>query len=132
MNDKLRLRGRSIVTDAGEGSHRRRPQARGHGRVAASRGPARARRQDVEQVLIGGELVRDNGAPTRFDLQVAAAELVAQLRATRFAVENQQAVQALLPHLRACYAGWEEANLDPWIVYGSKRQVIPGPRALMR
>lgn len=79
----------------------------------------RAARSDIEQVLIGGELVWDAGAPTRFDLQAAARELAARLQSTGFPHERQRAVQAVNPHLRAWYAAWESPQLEPWTVYGS-------------
>ena len=80
----------------------------------------RAQRGDVEQVLIDGEPVWNAGAPTRFDLPAAAAELAAQLQAAAYPQEKQRAVQAISPHLRAWYAAWQEPALHPWIDYASR------------
>jgi hypothetical protein len=77
-----------------------------------------AERCDLEQVLIGGELVWDAGAPTRFDLQVAAQEPAARLQSTGFLHDRQRAVQAFNPYLRAWHAALERSQLEPWTVYG--------------
>jgi len=81
----------------------------------------RAERRDVRQVLIAGELVWDDAAPTRFDLPAAAAELAAQLQAADFPAHRLRAARAVEPQLRAWYGAWRQPPLRPWITYGSER-----------
>lgn len=80
----------------------------------------RARRADIRRVLIDGETVWADGAPTRFDLDIAAAELAARLEAEPFPAARQSAIEAVKPHLEAWYANWEAPDSDPWTVYNSR------------
>lgn len=80
----------------------------------------RAARQDVRQVLIDGELVWDDAAPTRFDLRAAASELAAQLQAATFPEDRYRAARAVDPQLRAWYGAWRHPPLRSWITYGSR------------
>jgi len=81
----------------------------------------RAQRQDVRMVMVAGEVLWRDGAPTRFDLRDAGAELAAQLAAEPFPQERLNAVQALTPYLQDWYAAWGRPELEPWIIYGSRR-----------
>ena len=80
----------------------------------------RAQRQDVRLVMVAGEIVWRDGAPTRFDLRAAGEELAARLAAEAFPRQRQAAVRALTPRLRDWYAAWDRPALEPWIDYGSR------------
>ncbi|GJL84218.1 MAG: N-ethylammeline chlorohydrolase [marine bacterium B5-7] len=80
----------------------------------------RAERRDIREVIIDGETVWRDGAPTLFNLDAAAAELAARAAAEPFARERAAAVQAVLPHLRAWYAAWDRPELHPWRIQSSK------------
>jgi cytosine/adenosine deaminase-related metal-dependent hydrolase len=81
----------------------------------------RAQRRDVRLVMVAGEIVWRDGAPTRFDLQAAGEELAAQLAAEPFPHRRLEAVRALTPRLRDWYAAWNKPALEPWIDYSSRR-----------
>ena len=80
----------------------------------------RAERRDIREVVIGGDTVWRDGAPTLFNLDAAAAELAARAAAEPFARERAAAVQAVLPHLRAWYAAWDQPDLHPWRIQSSR------------
>ncbi len=80
----------------------------------------RARRADIRRVLIGGETVWADGAPTRFDLEAAAVELAARLEAEPFPAERHAAVQAVKPHVETWYADWPAPEPEPWTRYNSQ------------
>ncbi len=79
----------------------------------------RADRRDVKTVMVGGEVVWRDGAPTRFDLAAAGAAF-AEAMAQESLPREAEAVQAILPHLRRWYGGWEAPKPDPYVVYNSR------------
>jgi 5-methylthioadenosine/S-adenosylhomocysteine deaminase len=80
----------------------------------------RAERRDIREVIIGGDTVWRDGAPTLFNLDAAATELAARVSAEPYARERAAAVLAVLPHLRAWYADWDRPDLHPWRIQSSK------------
>jgi cytosine/adenosine deaminase-related metal-dependent hydrolase len=81
----------------------------------------RARKGDVEAVLVAGETVYRDGAPTRFDAQEAAREFAARMAKAAFPAEAGEAARRILPHLQAWYRGWAVPPLAPYGVYNSRR-----------
>jgi cytosine/adenosine deaminase-related metal-dependent hydrolase len=80
----------------------------------------RGDRRDVATVLVGGEVVWRDGAPTRFDLAAAAAELAAEVAASAYPTERAEAAARLRPHLEAWYRAWPCGPLEPWHRYNSR------------
>lgn len=70
-------------------------------------------------MLVGGNVV-DGGRVTTIDESEVTRELAAQLDATPFPAENETMVRALTPYVEQYYAGWELADLDPYVVYNSR------------
>ncbi|HEY8371086.1 MAG TPA: cytosine deaminase, partial [Thermodesulfobacteriota bacterium] len=66
----------------------------------------RAQARDVRCVLVGGEVVLEEGRPTRFDEAEAARELAGRLAATPYPAEAASLAARLTPHLVAFYRGW--------------------------
>lgn len=69
---------------------------------------SRATARDVDTVLVGGEVVLQDGRPLKVDVAAAGAELAQQLAATPYPDQAAEMVEALLPHLQAYYRQWEE------------------------
>ncbi len=67
----------------------------------------RAQARDVRTVLVGGEVVLDDGRPTRFDEAEAAREMAARLAATPYPARMASTIERLAPRLVAHYLGWE-------------------------
>jgi 5-methylthioadenosine/S-adenosylhomocysteine deaminase len=80
----------------------------------------RAQARDVRTVLIDGEVVLQDGRPTRFDLDAVAGEVAAQLVATPFPTETAERVARLHEHAVDFYCGWDLPELDPYIRYSSR------------
>lgn len=80
----------------------------------------RAKQGDVSTVLVGGEVMLENGWPTRFDLKAVAAELAEQVAATAYDREFADLYAELKPHIEAWYAGWEVPEMHPWIAHNSR------------
>jgi 5-methylthioadenosine/S-adenosylhomocysteine deaminase len=80
----------------------------------------RAGRRDVDTVLVGGEVVYRDGAPTRFDLAAAVRELAERMAATAYPTERAAAARRLTGHLEAWYGGFEVPRLDPYSTYNSR------------
>ena len=70
--------------------------------------------------MVDGEIVLDDGKPTRFDLEEAGAELAASLAATPFPAEGAALATALMPHLESWYQDWEMPGHSPYIAYNSR------------
>ena len=81
----------------------------------------RARRSDIREVLVGGESVWRDGAPTRFDFAAAATELAHLVAAWPHPELAASAAAELTPHLRQWYADWEVPSLSPWLERNSRR-----------
>ncbi|MCZ7569264.1 MAG: amidohydrolase family protein [Ardenticatenaceae bacterium] len=82
---------------------------------------ARVQAGDVETVLINGEVVLRDGAPTRFDVAAVGQTLAETLAATPFPREEAEMVAALLPYIEAYYQEWAQPRLEPYVVYNSRR-----------
>ena len=80
----------------------------------------RAQAGDVTTVLIDGEVVLEDGTPTRFDLEAAGKELADRLAAEAYPVEAAGLAADLLPQLRAWYGDWEVPPLEPYTRYNAK------------
>ena len=79
-----------------------------------------AKRGDVVTVLVNGEIVLDDGMPTRFDLNEVGAELSRSLCATPFPAEGAALAAKLAPILEAWYQAWENPEHSPYICYNSR------------
>ena len=80
----------------------------------------RAGAEDVDTVIIGGEVVLRDGRPTRFDLDDVAAEAAAMLASQPFRSEDARMVERLREHVEAYYRTWEVPDLAPWTVYNAR------------
>jgi cytosine/adenosine deaminase-related metal-dependent hydrolase len=80
----------------------------------------RCGRRDVDTVLVGGEVVYADGAPTRFDVLAAGEELAREMAATAFPAEAAEAVRALTPYLEGWYRAWDHPALEPRTIYNSR------------
>ena len=81
---------------------------------------AQAGRGDVVTVMIDGDIVLDEGKPTRFDLDEAGAELAQSLAATPFPAEGAALARELAPYLESWYESWEMPVHSPFIAYNSR------------
>lgn len=80
----------------------------------------RVRAGDVRTVLVGGEVVLDEGRPTRFDAEAAGRELAERLAATPYPAAAADLAERLLPHLEAYYAAWPHPRAAPYTAYNSR------------
>jgi cytosine/adenosine deaminase-related metal-dependent hydrolase len=80
----------------------------------------RSARQDVDTVLVGGEIVFRDGMPTRFDLAAAAAELGERIAAVAYPTERAAAARRLTGRLIDWYAAMPEPPLRPFVAFNSR------------
>jgi cytosine/adenosine deaminase-related metal-dependent hydrolase len=80
----------------------------------------RASRRDVDTVLVGGEVVFRDGAPTRFDLAEAMRALAEEIAPGAYPSERANAARKLVPHLEAWYRAWPMPRLEPYGIYNSR------------
>jgi cytosine/adenosine deaminase-related metal-dependent hydrolase len=80
----------------------------------------RANRRDVDTVLVAGEVVYRDGAPTGFDLAAASRELAERMAAAAYPAERAAAARAIMPHLEAWYRGWTIPALAPYASFNSR------------
>jgi cytosine/adenosine deaminase-related metal-dependent hydrolase len=80
----------------------------------------RARVGDVRTVMVGGEVVFQDGRPTRFDVEAVAKEVAAILSAQPFRADRAELVRRLDPILTAWYLEWEMPKPDPYTYYNSR------------
>ena len=80
----------------------------------------RAGAEDVDTVIIGGEVVLRDGRPTCFDLDDVAAEAAAMLSRQPFRTEDARMVERLRRRVEAYYVSWEVPHLAPWTVYNAR------------
>ena len=80
----------------------------------------RASAGDVDAVLVGGEVVVENGQVTIIDELAVGQELAASLNKIDYPAEDAAMVEALMPHIIKYYEDWEFQTLDPYIVYNSR------------
>lgn len=81
----------------------------------------RAKAGDVTTVMIAGEVVYEDGRPTRFDVDAAARELAAGLEARPYPTAAAARAERLLPYLEAYYEGWDVPDLDPYFPFNSRK-----------
>ncbi len=81
---------------------------------------ARAQAQDVESVLVGGELVLDQGVPTRIDVEATGQALAEELAATPFPTDKAEMVAALRPLVEEYYRQWSVGASVPYTAYNSR------------
>jgi len=81
----------------------------------------RAKASDVDTVLVGGNVVVQDGQPTEVDLTAIGDELGAKLRDTPMDEEMQRLVAEVRPYLKQWYLDWEVPELEPYGIYNSKR-----------
>lgn len=82
---------------------------------------ARARAGDVRTVLVAGEVVLEDGQPTRFDAEAAGRELAARLAAEPYPADMADRIALLRPHLERHYGAWRPRRLEPYVTYNSRR-----------
>lgn len=80
----------------------------------------RARAADVSDVMVAGEWVLKEGAPTRFDLDAAVAELTGAMAAAPFPAAAHALARELVPHVEAWYGGWDRPRREPWEAMNSR------------
>ena len=80
----------------------------------------RADRRDVRTVMVAGEVVWRDGAPTRFDLAAAGEAFAGRMAWTPVPSAEAETVRRLLPYLRDWYAHWPVPKPDPYVVYNSR------------
>jgi cytosine/adenosine deaminase-related metal-dependent hydrolase len=81
----------------------------------------RGQSRDVRTVLVDGEVVLQDGQPTRFDVQATGRELADRLAGMPFPSEAAARIGLLKPHLEAFYQGWDLPELEPYTRYNSRR-----------
>lgn len=80
----------------------------------------RARAGDVDKVLIAGEVVLDEGQPTRFDLDAVGREVADRMAATAYPDDAARLAEALIPHIEAWYGGWQHKERVPHTAMNSR------------
>ncbi|HZO28455.1 MAG TPA: amidohydrolase family protein [Chloroflexota bacterium] len=80
----------------------------------------RAQARDVRTVLVDGEVVLQDGLPTRFDLAAAGREYAERMAALPFPSETAARVALVKPHLEAFYQSWDVPELDPYVRQNSR------------
>lgn len=81
----------------------------------------RSQARDVESVLVGGEVVLQDGRPTRFDLAAAAAALVEELASANISRHSVELVEKLMPRLADHYRRWSFPELEPYAAFNARR-----------
>ena len=80
----------------------------------------RARRSDVEDVMIAGEWVLRNRMPTRFDLDDAVRGLNDVMASIPFPVEAHALARRVLPYVEAWYGSWDHGERRPYAAMNSR------------
>jgi len=80
----------------------------------------RARAGDVRTVLVEGEVVLDEGRPTRFDAEAAGRALAERLAATPYPAEAAALAERLVPYLEDYYRAWPRPRPAPYTSYNSR------------
>jgi 5-methylthioadenosine/S-adenosylhomocysteine deaminase len=81
----------------------------------------RSKASDVDTVLVNGEVVLQDGKPTRFDLIAAGEALKEALEVSSVPEASIDMVERLSPYLEAHYNNWPFQTLDPYTEYNSRR-----------
>lgn len=80
----------------------------------------RARKDDVDTVLVAGEVVVQGGEPTRFDRRAVGAELAARL-ASQPEPDLREEYAALQAQLEGYYQSWDGGELIPYQAFNSRQ-----------
>ena len=80
----------------------------------------RARKDDVQCVLIDGEVVMRDGAVTRFDEHAVADTLAEHLASQPLPRRYADIAARLRPHLEAWYQEWEPPLSEPYTAYNAR------------
>ncbi|HET7715000.1 MAG TPA: amidohydrolase family protein [Bauldia sp.] len=80
----------------------------------------RASRRDVDLVMVDGEVVWRDKAPTRFDIREAGQAFAERMAAQPVPAERAETVRRLLSHLRDWYGAWDHPVADPYTAYNSR------------
>ena len=70
----------------------------------------RARADDVDTVLVGGDVVLRDGRPTGFDIDEVGRELADRLATTAYPDDAARLAKELIPHIEAWYGGWKHKD----------------------
>jgi len=81
----------------------------------------RSKASDVDTVLVNGEVVLQDGKPTRFDLIAVGEALKEALEVSSVPEASIDMVERLSPYLEAHYNNWPFQTLDPYTEYNSRR-----------
>lgn len=79
----------------------------------------KARQTDVRTVLVGGEVVVDDGRPTLFDLEAAGRELADRMAGSPYPHARADLIERLTPYLTAWYGAWPIGEQAPRTIYNS-------------
>jgi cytosine/adenosine deaminase-related metal-dependent hydrolase len=80
----------------------------------------RASASDVDTVLVGGQVVVDQGRVTTIDEAAVGQELANLLSSQPYPADQAAMVEKLKPYLKKYYQAWETSNLEPYTVYNSR------------
>lgn len=80
----------------------------------------RAAAGDVDTVLIDGEVVLQDGKPTRFNIVEVGREAAQMLSAQAYPFEEAKLVDRLRAHIEKQYQAWEVPDLEPYTVYNAR------------
>ncbi len=80
----------------------------------------RASADEVDTVLVDGQVVVKRGRVTTIDEAAVGQVLAARLAGTEYPSEGAALVEALLAHLEQYYQAWNLAPHDPYIIYNSR------------
>ncbi len=80
----------------------------------------RARQSDVDTVMVNGEIVLEEGSPTKFDL-VEVGQLLAERLATQpDRLDYRALARAIRPHMVRWYGSWPVPELSPFLMSNSR------------
>ena len=80
----------------------------------------RAAAQDVETVLIAGEVVVRDGRVITIDEKRVVQDLAASLAGMDYPAEEKKLVEALSPYIESYYEQWDLEPFDPYVIYNSR------------
>jgi cytosine/adenosine deaminase-related metal-dependent hydrolase len=75
---------------------------------------------DVSSVMVAGEIVFQDGQPTRFDIVETARALAEQLQRQTYGTDAADLVKRLKPQLESWYRSWEGEESLPYTQYNGK------------
>ena len=80
----------------------------------------RARAGDVRDVLVDGEVMLRDGAPTRFDMTATGEALAAALADEPYPAARAALAAELKPHVEAWYSAWDVGTATPYAAMNSR------------